>query len=67
MLMELFIVLFLEVDVIHFMTDGTFFNVATAVAKVSGHFALWEFLKAVIAALHRFVLHIFLELRSKII
>jgi len=55
--MELFVMLFLEVDVIHFMAGGTFFNVATTVAKVSSHFALWEFLKAVIAALHRFVLH----------
>lgn len=57
--MELFVMLFLEVDVIHFMAGGTFFNVATTVAKVSSHFALWEFLKAVIAALHRFVLHMF--------
>lgn len=59
LLVELFVVLLLKVDVIHIVTDGAFFYVAAAVAKVSGHFALRVLFQAVIAALHRFVLHLF--------
>ena len=55
--MKLLIVFFLEVDVIHFMTSGTFFYVAAAVSKMSRHFTFRVFFEAIIAALHCLFIH----------
>ena len=50
----LLVVLLLEVDVVHLMAGGAFFNVAPAVAEVGGHFGLGVLLEAVVAPLHFF-------------
>ena len=57
--MKLFIVFFLKVDVIHVVADWAFFDVATTVPEVGRHFSLGVLLSTVIAALHKFVLHLF--------
>ena len=55
--MELLVMLFLEVDVIHLMAGGTLFDVPSAVSIVSCHFALGVFLETVVAAFHFLTLH----------
>lgn len=54
---ELFLVLFLEIDVIHFSADIATFDVASAVAEVCADFAFRERLETVVAAFHGFCLH----------
>lgn len=54
---ELFLVLFLEIDVIHFSADVAAFDVASAVAEVCADFAFRERLETVVAAFHGFCLH----------
>ena len=48
------VVFLLEVDVVHLMAGGTFFNVPPAVAEVGCHFGLRILLEAIVAPLHFF-------------
>lgn len=57
--MEFFLVLFLEVDVIHLSASAALFDIPTAISEVSCDLGFWEVLQAVVAALHRFVIHRF--------
>jgi hypothetical protein len=49
----------LEVDVIHLTAFGTFFNVPSAVTKMSGYFGFGERFEAVIANLSGLLGHWF--------
>lgn len=51
----LFLMVFLEVDVIELFACGTAFDVSAAVGEVRGYFAFGEFLEAIIALLFGFV------------
>jgi hypothetical protein len=64
--MEFFFMIFLEVDVVHLMADRTFFDVSSAVAKVSAYFAFREELTAVVASLLLFVVHLELLQNQKL-
>ena len=55
---ELFFVLFLEVDVIHLPAVLALLDVAPAVTEMGGYLGLGEVLEAVVATLERFVLHL---------
>ena len=57
--MEFFFMIFLKIDIIHFPTLVALFDIASAVAEVSGYFGLWEHLKAVLAHFKRLG-HVFL-------
>lgn len=55
--MKFFFMFFLVVDVIHLMTNSTFFDIPAAVSKVCAYFTLGKQLSAVVASLLLFVVH----------
>lgn len=63
----LLIMLFLKIDVIHFVTSWTFFNIPSTIAIMSSHFALRIFFEAVVAPLHFLSVHILICLNNIVI
>lgn len=57
--MEFFLMFLLEIDVVHLSTCGTFFDVATTVAKMSGDFTFRKLLQTIITALQSLTRHRF--------
>lgn len=55
--MELLLMLILEIDIKHLLTDRTFLDIPSTVAIMRGHFGLRKILEAIIAAFLRLAIH----------